>query len=270
MIKQESLEEQLKKGNKHKRFAYLFGLPLVFFFLSSLFVLLFSNTSMFLFKFELLALIIYYILCIYLMRSIAGLHFLQAYLCFTSAVLTISACVMMTLQHIPIKHTYDHAINIPYPYNWIIAAIMLLSYFGYLIRKARQLNINYLATELKRTRVYNPKKATYVLRPPSSIKSFIKRKVSIHKDSPFYKKIQFLLNEALGYFLVFIYGFFPTAPFTLRGIGHGRPLTFVMLLGALFFAVMFGLGAELSFSYFLALRRIEKEIGRPLRPIVKT
>ncbi|MCK4870522.1 MAG: hypothetical protein KAS93_05365 [Gammaproteobacteria bacterium] len=268
-MRQDSLAIQLKRGNNRKNFGYLFALPLVFFFLTGMFIFL-SHKSMALFKYEIVAFIIYYLACIYLMRSIAGLYLLQTYLCFVAAIFTTVSCFMITVQYIPIKHTYDHAINIPYPYNWIFAIIMLLSYSVYLIRKARQLNIAYLAEEFKRTKICNPKKATYVIYPPPSIKSFIKRKIRLHKDSPFYKKIHFLLDEALGYFLVFIYGFFPTAPFTLRGIGHGRPLTFVMLLGALFFVVMFGLGAELYFSYFLAFRRIEKEIGQSLRPIVKS
>ncbi|MCK4870520.1 MAG: hypothetical protein KAS93_05355 [Gammaproteobacteria bacterium] len=87
--------------------------------------------------------------------------------------------------------------------------------------------------------------------------------------SPLHKKLHALFDNVLGYLLVFAYGFIPTAPFTLRGVGNGEPLSWIMLLGGLFFALMFGLGVEMTFAFFLTYRRIEKDIGRPLRPIVK-
>ncbi|MCK4870906.1 MAG: hypothetical protein KAS93_07340 [Gammaproteobacteria bacterium] len=263
-------EQQLRKGKRLQYFFHLFGFPITCAILTSACIFVVGNVNITLFKCELYAFAFYYLLSIYLLRTIAGSMLLQAYLCLMAGVLMLSSCLLLIMGYAPLHLSRIMAVNIPYPANLLIVVSLVVIYLLYMLVKSFELDIKHIVSELKRVKRYDPKSATYVMHPSAAMRSitiFTKRHQVVAGKLLTNKKSRTMADRMLGCLLIFAYGFVPFAPYTLRGIGHGEPLSWVMLLGALLLALLAGLGVEMFFALFLAFRRIEKQVGCPLMPI---
>ena len=261
--------EALRRGKKCEIKALLL-FPILILIIATLGISILSNGNKVFYILLIIIFIICYLMIFKALQYISNMMLLIFLLFLSSSILLLSSCVYLILTYVPLNVFLPTRLNIPYPWNLVIAIVLILNYIIYFIRKFSKIDIFYLKDFLKKAKKYNFVEKTYSMdNAIGKIDGVYKKKI---KNNGQQKKSSFLgkmRDDFLSWLLLIAYYFIPVSPYVLRGVGHGEPLSYILLMGGLFFAWGFGMLAQRYYALFRVYHQIEKELGEPLQPILE-
>ncbi len=211
----------------------------------------------------------YYAVAFIAFKSVSRMMLLLFLFLLSTSMLLLASCVHIIIIYVPLNVHYANRLNISHPWNLVIAIVLILNYMIYLFRKFSEIDVFYLKDFLKKEKKYDLVNKTYSMdKTRGNISRVYKKKIEYDQQ----RKQSFLGNirdEILSWLLLIAFYFVPVSPYVLRGVGNGKPLSYIMLMGALFFVWIYGMGAQRFYAYFRVYHQVEKELGEPLQPILE-
>ncbi len=253
---------------KKMQIKWLLIFPIPVLLIASLFVLMLSNGNSVFYIALIIMLIVYYLVVYKAIQNIANMMLLLYLLFLSTSILLIISCAYLIIVHISPNISHIAMINVLHPWNYLIGFTLTLLYIIYFIRKYMEIDVGYLKNFLKKEGKYNLIDKTYSLDKTKGVIYRVYKKKTINESEKQKLSLIGKINARfLPWLLLIAYYFIPISPFALRGVGHGEPMSYIMLMSGLFLAWAFGMGAQRTFALFRVYRQIEKEIGGSLHPV---
>ncbi len=260
--------EALRRGKKSQIKTILL-LPFPLSVIVALGISILSNGNSMFYLMMFLIFISYYVFAFKAFKHIYNMMFMLFLFFLSTSLLLLASCVYIILMYVPLNTPYVNRLNILYPWNLIIVTSLILTYAIYFIRKFSEIDVSYLKSFLKKEKKYDLVNKTYSMdKTRGNISCVYKKRI----EDNLQRKFSFLgciRDKILSWILLIAFYFVPVSPYVLRGVGHGKPLSYILLVIGLFFTWIFGMGAQRFYAYFRVCNQVEKEIGEPLKPILE-